>query len=86
MIGNITNQTSLIKTTEVTNTSTFSGRTTYGNYTYQTDVAYVSGLLANSSNGVNHYLSVGANGTNAADGLVAVMHVKIVERPLTRAS
>ena len=81
MIGNVTNQTSLIDTATVSNTSTFSGRTTYGNYTYQTDVSYVSGLLQNTSNGINHYLTVGVNGSNAIDGLVAVMQVKIVQRP-----
>ena len=86
MIGNATNQTSLIPTTTLTNTSTFSGQTSFGNYTYQTDVKYVSGLLSNTSDGINHYLSVGVNGTNAIDGLVAVMQVKIVERPSTRAS
>ena len=82
----MTNQSSLIPTTEVTNTTTYSGRTSFGNYTYQTDVSYVSGLLSNTSNGINHYITVGANGTNAIDGLVAIMHVKIVERPSTRAS
>lgn len=86
MIGNITNQTSLIPTLDVTNTTTYSGRTSFGNYTYETDVTYVSGLLSNTSVGINHYLTVGANGTNAIDGLVAVMLVKIVERPATRAS
>ncbi|THG98499.1 hypothetical protein EW026_g3697 [Hermanssonia centrifuga] len=86
MMGNATNQTSLIPTTTLTNTSTYSGQTSYGNFTYQTDVKYVSGLLANSSDGVNHFATVAVNGANAIDGLVAVMQVKIVERPSTRAS
>ncbi|KAJ3550816.1 hypothetical protein NM688_g4993 [Phlebia brevispora] len=86
LIGNVTNQTQLIPTLEVTNQSTYSGRTSFGNYTYETDVTYVSGLLQNTSNGINHYLTVAGNGINAVDGLVAVLQVKIVERPSTRAS
>lgn len=81
MIGNATNQTELIPTLDLTNTSTYSGLTTFNNYTYQTDVSYISGLLANSSDGVNHYLSVGVDGRPAIDGLVAVMQVKIISRP-----
>jgi hypothetical protein len=48
---------------------------------YQTEVQYVSGFIANGSDGINHYLSVGANGTNAADGLVALMNVRILTSP-----
>ncbi|CAL1713028.1 unnamed protein product [Somion occarium] len=81
MIGNATSQSSLIPTTELTNASTYSGQTSFDGYTYQTDVKYVSGLLSNSSNGINHYLSVGTNGAPAIDGLIAVMQVKIVSRP-----
>jgi hypothetical protein len=33
----------------VTNTSTFSGSSSYANYTYQTEAKYVPGLLKNSS-------------------------------------
>lgn len=79
MMGNATNQS--IPTFDVTNSSTFSGSTSFGNFTYQTDVSYVSGLLQNSSNGINHYLTVSVNGSNAIDGLVAVMQVKITQRP-----
>ncbi|KAH8104647.1 hypothetical protein BXZ70DRAFT_921860 [Cristinia sonorae] len=79
LVGNITRQP--IATNELTNTTTFSGQTSWANYTYQTDIAYTPGLLANSSDGVNHYLSVGVNGSNAIDGLVAVMTVKILSRP-----
>ena len=86
MIGNATNQSSLIPTETVTNTSSYSGRTSFGNFTYQTDVQYVSGLLSNSSDGINHFLTVSVNGSNAIDGLVGVMNVKIVDRPATRAS
>ena len=79
MIGNVTNQ--AIPTSTLTNTSQFSGQTSWANYTYQTDVSYISGLLSNTSDGVNHYLTVGVNGSNAIDGLVAVMTAKIVSRP-----
>jgi hypothetical protein len=81
MIGNATNQSSLIPTLQVTNQTTYNGRTSFGNYTYETDVKYVNGLLQNTSQGINHYLTVAGNGTNAIDGLVAVINVKIVERP-----
>lgn len=86
MIGNATNQSSLIPTLNVTNETTYSGRTSFANYTYETDVKYISGLLQNTSDGINHYLTVGGNGINAVDGLVAVMQVKIVDRPAVRAS
>jgi len=78
LIGNATAQSSVIQTATVTNSSTFSGQTSYGGFVYQTSVQYVSGYLTNTSNGINHYLSVGANGTNAADGLVALMSVNIL--------
>ncbi|KAK7690122.1 hypothetical protein QCA50_006771 [Cerrena zonata] len=85
MIGNATGQSELIPTLDLTNTSTYSGQTTFNNYTYQTDVTYVAGLLANSSDGVNHYLSVAVDGRPAVDGLVAVMQVKIISRPASSA-
>lgn len=47
LVGNVT-QTS-VESRNVTTASTFSGQTSYGNYTYQTDVTYVAGLLQNSS-------------------------------------
>ncbi|KAH9954977.1 hypothetical protein BC827DRAFT_1142256 [Russula dissimulans] len=81
LIGNATAQSSLIPTATVTNGSTYSGQTSYGGFVYQTDVQYVSGYLSNTSNGINHYLSVGANGTNAADGLIAMFNVKILTSP-----
>ncbi|KAI0081521.1 hypothetical protein K474DRAFT_1587534 [Panus rudis PR-1116 ss-1] len=79
MIGNITSQP--IPTDQLTNTSTYSGQTSFNGYTYQTDIKYVSGLLSNSSDGINHYLTVGVDGKPAIDGLVAVMQVKIASRP-----
>jgi hypothetical protein len=80
-VGNITQQT--IPTASLTNTTTYSGQTSYGGYTYQTTVAYTSGLLQNSSNGINHYGSVGAGLPTAIDGLVAVLNIKITARPQT---
>jgi len=79
MIGNVTNQ--AIPTSTLTNTSQFSGQTSWANYTYQTNVSYISGLLSNTSDGINHYITVGVNGSNAIDGLVAVINVQIVGRP-----
>lgn len=47
LVGNLTGQS--IDTRTLSNTSTLSGSATYNNYTYQTDVEYVPGLLENSS-------------------------------------
>jgi hypothetical protein len=47
MIGNLTGNG--FSTRSVTNTTTISGTSNYANYTYQTDVKYVPGLLKNSS-------------------------------------
>jgi hypothetical protein len=79
LIGNITK--SVIPTATLTNTSTFTGTTSFGGYTYSSSISYVSGLLANSSVGVNHADTVGVNGANPVDGLVAVVEVKITGRP-----
>ncbi|KAG7445572.1 uncharacterized protein BT62DRAFT_932698 [Guyanagaster necrorhizus] len=85
IIGNITG--SVIPTLTLTNASTFSGSTSYGNYTYQTSVMYASGLLQNTSIGINHNLTVWVEGvTNAVDGLVAVLDVSISERPANSSS
>ncbi|KAF8073995.1 hypothetical protein FPV67DRAFT_778304 [Lyophyllum atratum] len=81
LIGNITQST--IPTTELTNTSTYSGSTSANGYTYQSDVAYVSGLLANTSDAINHNITVAVDGQNAVDGLVAVFNVRITKRPQT---
>ncbi|TFK52349.1 hypothetical protein OE88DRAFT_1657558 [Heliocybe sulcata] len=79
LIGNATGQS--IPTANLTNSSSYSGSTSAQGYTYQTSVNYVSGLLQNTSDGINHYLTVGVNGSNAIDGLVAVMEVHISARP-----
>jgi len=81
LIGNATSQSTLIPTANLTNGTTYSGQTTYDGFVYQTDVQYVSGYLSNTSVGINHNLSVGTTGTNAADGLVALMNVKILTNP-----
>jgi hypothetical protein len=61
--------------------SQFVGSTSANGYTYQTTVTYVTGLLGNTSEGINHYLSVPEGGREAVDGLVAVLVVHITERP-----
>ncbi|KIY69251.1 hypothetical protein CYLTODRAFT_420859 [Cylindrobasidium torrendii FP15055 ss-10] len=79
MLGNITG--SLIPTANLTNTTTFEGTTSFGGYTYKTNIRYVSGLLPNTSIGINHNGSVPVNGRNAIDGLVALLDVSITTRP-----
>ncbi|THH07272.1 hypothetical protein EW145_g3498 [Phellinidium pouzarii] len=79
LVGNATGGI-IVPTSNLTNSSTYSGQTSYGGYTYQTSVQYVSGLLPNTSTGINHLITVGA-GQNAVDGLVAVMTVKITQSP-----
>ncbi|KAG9074847.1 hypothetical protein FS749_013536 [Ceratobasidium sp. UAMH 11750] len=60
---------------------TYVGQTHSGGYVYETTATYVSGLLSNSSEGVNHPITVEQNGRPAQDGLVAILEVKIVSRP-----
>ncbi|KAJ7643692.1 hypothetical protein FB45DRAFT_895772 [Roridomyces roridus] len=79
LVGNITGN--FVNTSAVTNQTTFSGTTSFGNYTYQTAIAYVGGLLQDNGNGVNHASDVGVNGGSPLDGLVAVLEVKITSRP-----
>jgi hypothetical protein len=57
LVGNLTGTT--VPSRNVTNQTTYSGSTTYNNYTYQTDVQYVSGFsaLTHPSDGINHYLT-----------------------------
>ncbi|TFK71290.1 hypothetical protein BDN72DRAFT_765242 [Pluteus cervinus] len=78
-IGNITR--SSIPTANLTNTTTYNGTTSSNGYTYYTNIAYVGGLLENTSIGINHNLSVGTNGINAVDGLVAILNVSITAQP-----
>ncbi|KAF7297599.1 hypothetical protein MKEN_01382700 [Mycena kentingensis (nom. inval.)] len=79
VIGNITG--SPINTTALTNASTFEGTTTWAGYVYSSKISYVSRLLANSSEGVNHADHVPVGGRNAVDGLVAVVEVMIATIP-----
>ncbi|KAG6830567.1 hypothetical protein H0H92_016018 [Tricholoma furcatifolium] len=81
LIGNITHST--IPSLQLTNGSTYSGTTSANNYTYQTDIIYLSGYLQNTSYGINHNLTVAVNGVNASDGLVALLTVKITGKPQT---
>ncbi|KAI8994176.1 hypothetical protein BD414DRAFT_481637 [Trametes punicea] len=81
LVGNATAQTSLIPTANITNGTTYSGQTSFGGYTYKTDALYLSGILSNSSQGVNHASSVGNNETLPVDGYVAVLTVSIVSKP-----
>ncbi|KAH9979891.1 hypothetical protein BGW80DRAFT_1271078 [Lactifluus volemus] len=81
LVGNATAQPALIPTANLTNGTTYSGQTSYGGYVYQTSVQYVSGHLSNTSNGINHFVTVGANGTDAVDGLIAMLNVKILSAP-----
>ncbi|KAI0821960.1 hypothetical protein BC628DRAFT_1422131 [Trametes gibbosa] len=82
LVGNATAQTSLIPTGNVTNGTTYSGQTSFGGFTYKTDALYLSGILSNSSAGVNHDQTVGNADTLPVDGLVAVLTVSIVSRPV----
>ncbi|KAJ7160191.1 hypothetical protein C8R46DRAFT_1353952 [Mycena filopes] len=70
-----------IDTDSLTNTSTFSGTVAYARFVYSTSISYVSGLLANTSISVNHDTTVGIDGKNALDRLVAVLDVKITTTP-----
>ncbi|KAH7885465.1 hypothetical protein F5I97DRAFT_1810757 [Phlebopus sp. FC_14] len=81
LVGNATAQPTIVPTTNLTNTTSYTGNTTFNNYTYSTTVNYISGLLQNTSQGINHFQSVAVNGENAIDGLVAVMTVKILSMP-----
>ena len=85
LVGNATSNTT-IPTSNLTNSSTYSGQSSANGYTYQTDVIYVSGLLSNTSDGINHYQTVATDGNNAIDGLVAVLTVKITQQPQQSAS
>jgi len=61
----------------------FVGETMSGNFTYKTTAVYLTGLLSNTSEGVNHNSTVGDSsaGVNAIDGLVALLQVEIVKAP-----
>ena len=79
LVGNITH--SPISTPDVTNATTFVSTTSWADYTYESNIKYISGLLPNTSYAINHNWTVSAPGINAVDGLVAVIDVKITSRP-----
>ncbi|KAH9931660.1 uncharacterized protein BXZ73DRAFT_101570 [Epithele typhae] len=81
LVGNATAQSSVIPTLNLTNGTTYAGSISYNNYTYYTEAIYLSGILQNSSNGVNHAFSVGTDSMSPVDGLVAVLTVKITATP-----
>jgi hypothetical protein len=54
LVGNLTDQDNVVPTLNLTNTTTYSGSRSWNNYTYETSVKYISGLLKNSSEGINH--------------------------------
>ncbi|KAI0352588.1 hypothetical protein OH77DRAFT_1523173 [Trametes cingulata] len=86
LVGNATAQSSLIPTANITNGTTYSGQTSFQGWTYKTDVVYLSGILSNSTQGVNHDLTVGNNNTLPVDGYVAVMTISIVQKPAAASS
>jgi hypothetical protein len=79
LVGNATQTT--LPSGNLNTSLTFSGSTSSAGYTYKTSAILVSGLLANTSIGVNHNTTVGINGNNAIDGLVAVLTVSITQQP-----
>ncbi|KAI0755098.1 hypothetical protein C8Q80DRAFT_1299810 [Daedaleopsis nitida] len=81
LVGNATAQTDLIPTANLTNGTTYSGDTSSGGFTYHTEALYMSGVLSNSTDGLNHADSVGGNGVSAVDGLVAVLTVTVTAKP-----
>lgn len=75
IVGNITGST--IPTASLTNSSSYSGNTSFNGFAFSTTAQYVSGLLPNTSVGINHNLTVATDGENAVDGFVVVLTVKI---------
>ena len=59
----------------------FSGTTSWANYTYQTDIKLVYGILPNTSDAINHNWTVAAEGINASDGMLAVFNVQVIGEP-----
>ncbi|KAF9046306.1 hypothetical protein BJ165DRAFT_1470517 [Panaeolus papilionaceus] len=78
LIGNITH--SFVPTKNITNETTYTGTTSWADWTYQTNIKYVSGLLEDTNDAINHNYTVGVDG-NSVDGLVAVLEVQITGSP-----
>ena len=81
LVENATALSERIPSGNITNGTTYSGQTSFNGYTYRTDAIYLSGILSNSTDGLNHASKVGGNGVQALDGLVAVLTVRVVSRP-----
>lgn len=80
IVGNITDE--VIPTLNLTADHTYTGRTSANGYTYFTDIKFVTGLLENTNDGINHNITVQIEGVvNSTDGYVAVFEVRIEERP-----
>ncbi|KAF9533197.1 hypothetical protein CPB83DRAFT_942859 [Crepidotus variabilis] len=79
LVGNITNTT--IPTANLTNGMNFSANSWSGGYEYQSDVRYITGLLDNTNDAINHNITVSGPGFNASDGFVAVIEVKLITKP-----
>lgn len=84
IVGNATSQP--INSSTVTNTSVFHGQTSFNGFTYNTTATYISGILQNTSSGVNHAGDVALPGQNAIDGLISVLEVHIVSKPVSAKS
>ncbi len=74
LVGNLTSAGSKITTMNLTNTSTYSGESLYGNYTYKTNVQYVSGLMANTSGESRHDRKRGDEADHQVRSSVGINH------------
>lgn len=79
MLGNITQ--SLMLSGNLTDGLKFVANTSFGGYTYQTNIRFVAGLIPDTNIGINHNMTVPVDGINAVDGLVAVLTAHIVDQP-----
>ncbi|KAF9465332.1 hypothetical protein BDZ94DRAFT_1254308 [Collybia nuda] len=79
LIGNLTKTT--VPTANLTDQVTYTASSSFNGYAYDTHVKYVSGMLPNTNDGINHNVTVGWDGVNSSDGLVAVMTVKMTTKP-----
>lgn len=79
LVGNITG--SPVEGWNLTDGTTFDGETSSGNWTYHTTIKYVTGILPNTSDAINHNLTVIVPGINASDGMFAVLDVQVVAEP-----
>ena len=66
----------------VTNNTISKGTTDFNGWYYMNTVSYISGLLLNSSKGINQFDTVVENENDTAiDGLVALFDVQVLDRP-----